>query len=351
MNEKEFDSNLLDDLPIDPRFDDLDVLFKTAFVKFSKYSKLYAYLVNEDVKVGMHIWIPGKDKSFEVLEVEDLKECDLPLPLEQMKYAYVRQPIDDKLNIILNNNKVLRKITKTVNLIGRDDVLEDLVVSINKKRMKNSILIGDAGCGKTTIVESFSEMISDNYITLGFNVGELISGTTLRGMLEEKITNIFKDILEFNTNNRIKIILFIDEFHMLVSNCGCTDAVSMHDIIKTYLTNPNMIVIGATTIKEYNSYIKRDVALMRRITPIYVNNLSDNSVVDILDEFSNHEVEEELLRVIVNETKKIPNTTNPDISLEVLDRVMAKHDILGYKIDLDFINNEISKLKQSFEIL
>ncbi|MCR5113131.1 MAG: hypothetical protein K6A63_04270, partial [Acholeplasmatales bacterium] len=79
--------------------------------------------------------------------------------------------------------------------------------------------------------------------------------------------------------------------------------------------------------------------------------LSDTAIVDILDNFSNHEVKRELLESILSETKNIPNTTNPDISLEVLDRVLAKHEVLGCDINMKIINKEIFKLKECYECL
>lgn len=349
---EEFELDLFEDLDfeIDDDLKSIDQ-YNVVYVKFSKYSKLYAYLTNDSVKTGDKVWIPDKEVPLEVIKTETLTEENLPVPFVQMKYASLKQPIEDKLAELLDNNKVLMKIEKKTELIGREDIVEDLLVSLNKKRMRNSILIGDAGCGKTTIVESFSELVKDEYITLAFNVGELIAGTTLRGMLEEKLTKIFNDVLAFNESNSIKIILFVDEFHMIVSNAGCSEGVSMHDILKPYLTNPSIIVIGATTVKEYNQYVKKDVALMRRITPIYVNKLADKAIISILDNFSNHQVEEKLLSSILNSTKCIPNTTNPDISLEVLDRVLAKHEVLGYPINLSLINKEINKIKQSYEII
>ena len=336
--EKEFD---LEDLELD---------YTVVYVKYSKYSKEYAYLIDDFVKVGSKVYVQGKDEPLEVIRIEVLPESKLPIEYSKMKYAFANQPIEYKISKLLQDNPVLKMVNGNKRIIGRDDVLDELEASLYKRRMRNSLLIGEAGCGKTSIVEALVPILED-YIILGFNVGELVAGTTLRGMLEEKLTKIFNDILTFNIANKIKIILFIDEFHMIVSNAGCSECVSMHDILKPYLTNPNIIVIGATTITEYNNYIKKDFALKRRITPIYVNNLNDNEVLKILDNFSNHKVDHKLLTYILNGTKDIKNTTNPDISLEVLDRILAKNEALGYEIDNNLINKEINKLKESYEMI
>ena len=338
----------LDD--IDDEYSDIEVEYDVIYVKYSKYSKLYAYLIIDDVKVGDKVWVDGKDYPLEVIKKETVTIEKLPLPYDDMKYATVNEPVEGKLNIILKNNKILKNIEKKVELVGRDSILEDLLVSLNKKRMRNAILIGNAGSGKTTIVEAFSELVKKDYITLGFNVGELIAGTSLRGMLEEKITKIFNDVLDFNKNNHTKIILFIDEFHMMTKPC-CAECVPLTDILKPYLTDSNIIVIGATTIREYKENVKKDIALMRRITPIYVNQLSDSAIIQILDNFSNHKIGEELLNEILVNTKNIPNTSNPDISLEVLDRVISISEILRKDINLNLINKEINKIKVSYEII
>ena len=343
--DNDFDLNELDD-----EYSDIEVEYDVIYVKYSKYSKLYAYLIIEDVKVGDMVWVEGKDYPLEVIKKETVTIDKLPVPYDNMKYATTKQPVEDKLIKILKNNPILRKVEKNVELVGRDSILEDLLISINKKRMRNSILIGNAGSGKTTIVEAFSDLVKDSFITLGFNVGELIAGTSLRGMLEEKITKIFNDVLEFNKNNQMKIILFIDEFHMMTKPC-CSECVPLTDILKPYLTNSDIIVIGATTIREYNENVKKDAALMRRITPIYVKQLSDSAIIEILDNFSNHKLGKNLLNELLINTKSIPNTSNPDISLEVLDRVMSVNEILGYEINMNLINKEINKIKESYEIL
>lgn len=322
--------------------------YKVVYVKFSKYSKTYAYLIKDEVDIGSKVYINGKDKPLEVLNVELLSESELPVPLKDMKYASIKEPIQESVNKILDKNKVLKRIEYDNEIVGREDIINDLMVSINKKRMRNSILIGAAGSGKTTIVKALSNTIKDKYVMLAFNVGELISGTMYRGMLEEKLVNIFNDVLDFNKKHEIKIILFIDEFHMIISNAGCDGSVSMHDIIKTYLTDSNMIVIGATTVNEYKTYIKQDNALMRRLTPIYVSNLSSNDVIKILDNFSDHKLDKTLLSTILNETNNIPNTNNPDISLEVLDRVLSRNKILGTEINLVNIKYEINRIKESY---
>lgn len=352
MNEQEIQNikEMLKNIEIDDDIKEAFSKFDVVYVKHSKYGKAYAYLIDEDVDVGNYVYVPDRDEPLEVIKKEIINAEDLPVPFHEMKTATLKQPIGSKISKLMKDNPILKIIRKKTNLVGRKDTIEDLLVSINKKRMRNSILIGNTGCGKTTIVEEFSDLVKEDYIVLGFNVGELIAGTTLRGMLEERLAKILNDVLEFNKKNQIKVILFVDEFHMITQTACNNDEVSMHDILKTYMTNPNMILIGATTIGEYNKYVKKDVALMRRISPIYVNSLNDSTILQILVDFSNHKIDKNLLSMIIKKSKEIPNTSNPDISLEIVDRLLAKNEVLGYVINEELVNTEINKLKTSYEM-
>lgn len=347
--EKDFDVKEFKGLDLEFEEEVLERDYDVVYVKYNKYSKEYAYLIDDCVERGMKVYIPERDEPLEVIRTSRMPESKLPFDSHEMKYATLNKPFQLALEQLLKNNPILRIVEKQTELIGRNEIIEDLFCAIKKKRIRNSLLIGDAGCGKTTIVESLSEKIKEDYTILGFNVGELIAGTKLRGMVEEKLINIFNGVIECNKNSYQKIILFIDEFHMIVTDCGCGEAVSLHDILKPYFTNPNVIVIGATTIQEFNQYIKNDHALMRRISPIYVENLSDSCILKILDNFADHMIEENLLLEIINETKNIPNTTNPDISLEVVDRAITKLRVFGREINYDSIEYEINKIKQIYE--
>ncbi len=325
-----------------------EIIIQVITVKFSKYGKEYSYLCDDDVNPGDYVQLDGKDKLFQVVNVKKMGLEDLPVGYEDMKHAKLVNTEEKMLNEILENNTSLSMFGKDINLIGRDDIIEELLISINKTRMKNSILIGEAGCGKTTIVEYFANLIKDSYYVLGFTVGELVSGTVLRGSMEERITKIFKDVLAFNKQNKKKIILFIDEIH-LIGNSYSADECSISDFMKTYLTDDNIIVIGATTLREFNSSIKKDRATMRRLSPLFVPNLDDESVVRILRSFSGGDVDDSLLELILDESKEIPNTTNPDISIEILDRAIARNKVLSQEITPNMILKIANRVRLGYE--
>lgn len=326
----------------------IDTYYQLVTIKFSKSGKEYSYLCDDDISSGDYVEIEDKDRYYQVIKVSLVSEPNLPVELSKMKHAYLVDHSSKKLEKLLEDNKILKRFGKQINLIGRDDILEELIVILNKKRMRNTILIGEAGCGKTTIVEALADMIKDKYYVLGFIVGELVSGTMHRGSMEGRLARLFNDILTFNKENSKKIILFIDEIH-LISNSYSTDECSIGDFMKTYLTNENMILIGATTIKEFNSSIKKDKAMMRRLTPLYVSNLEDESIIRILKDFSNNEVPDSLLELILDESKSIPNSTNPDISIEILDRILARHNVLNQEISPEMILKTTNTIKISLD--
>lgn len=328
-----------------------DDLVQIVEIKFTKSSKTYSYLIVDDVNIGDDVYIKGKDKPYKVLEVKTVKVKELPVSFEDMKLASTEpyKNEDTDLSKLLSRNPVLSKMNKNTKIIGRDNELTELLIALNKNRMKSTVLIGDPGCGKTTLVEAFSQIVQDEYNVLSFAVGDIVAGTQWRGMLEERLTRICKDVLDYNKSHYKKIILFIDEIHMIMGKPGMPDDVSMHDILKPFLTDSDAILIGATTVREYKM-IKKDKAFMRRITPIYVPNLNDEEVLRILAHFSKNQIDSDLLELILDESKEIPNTTNPDISIEIVDRLLATKKVLNTPIDPDLVFKTISKLKQSYKM-
>lgn len=232
---------------------------------------------------------------------------------------------------------------------GRDEVLEMLEESFLKKRMKNTILIGKAGCGKTKIVQELAKRLSKEYIILEWRISSLVSNTQLRGTLEAKAERILKQVLNYNTKNKKKIILFIDEIHTMVGGLCVDDSchsVTIQDMLKPYLTNPDMILIGATTPDEYQKSIYRDKALRRRLCPIYLDELPYETIKQILIKFSDNMIEEPLIEYVYNRSKELKDTANPDISLEIIDRLLAKSKRRNIKITKEVIDDVIDFMKK-----
>lgn len=235
-----------------------------------------------------------------------------------------------------------------IEFTGRDKILEMLEESFLKKRMKNTILIGKAGCGKTKIVQELAKRLAGEYIILEWRISSLISNTQLRGTLEAKAERILKQVLSYNTKNKKKIVLFIDEIHTMVGGLCVDDSchsVTIQDMLKPYLTNPDMILIGATTPDEYQKSIFRDKALRRRLCPIYVDELPYDTIKQILIKFSDNMIEESLIEYVYNRSKELKDTANPDISIEIIDRLLAKKKKRNTEITKEVIDDVIDFMK------
>ena len=240
------------------------------------------------------------------------------------------QPIDPKefesleIKNIIKSVDCISVVKRHTKLIGRKEELELLEESLYKKRMRNSVIVGAAGVGKTAIIEELSHRVKDKFRILQFDIPSTIAGTKYRGEFEEKLTKVLRQIIKFNEKAEKPIILFVDEIHTIANAGGAEGAVSAGNIFKPYLSNGEITIIGATTLNEYNKYIKKDNALSRRLPAIYVKPLKDEEVLKVLSSFSEGTVSEEGLKYIFEKSRNIPEAQNPDISIEILDRCMAR---------------------------
>ena len=169
--------------------------------------------------------------------------------------------------------------------IGRDKEISDIVDILCRKKKNNPLLIGNPGVGKTAVVEGFADYIMSancpkilkNHHIYELSMSALFAGTKYRGDYEERMEGLIKAI----TNSATPIILFIDEIHTLMTTASNkSDGVSGADILKPYLTNSKLHIIGATTPKEYK-LIEKDSALSRRFNSIHISEPS-NDVVNVI---------------------------------------------------------------------
>lgn len=233
----------------------------------------------------------------------------------------------------------VKEVKRHTKLVGRQKELQLLEESLYKKRMKNSVIVGAAGVGKTAIIEELAHKIKDKFRVLQLDLPSTVAGTRYRGEFEEKLTKILQSISEFNTNADKPIILFIDEIHTLARAGGAEGAIDAGNIVKPYLSNGEITIIGATTLEEYNHHIKCDSALSRRLSAIYVRPLEDAEIIKILKEFSGNTVSEQGLEYIYKKSKQIPSSQNPDVSIEILDRCMARSQCRNQDISNEMIDD------------
>ena len=253
-----------------------------------------------------------------------------------------------------------KKISFTDPVIGRDDEINRIIEILCRRTKNNPLLLGEAGVGKSAIVEELSRRIVEKNVPeklqnkriMSVSMANLVSGTKYRGEFEERITKMLKEI-EHDNN----IILFIDEIHTLVGAGGAEGAIDASNILKPALARGNIKVIGATTNIEYKKFMEEDRALSRRFQPIYIEEPTPTKTLDILkklrpiyEKYHGVKIPEEILELIVNLSNKyIYDRHQPDKAIDILDEAASKLSIkkdnkekklISLKKELKEITNE-----------
>ena len=263
---------------------------------------------------------------------------------------------------ILNIGKDLSDVINPDDiLVGRDKELNLIIETLIRKNKNNPLLVGDAGVGKTAIVEELVRRINlkevpkslQNKRIVMLEMGSLVAGTKYRGEFEEKLTKVIKE-LENNPN----IILFIDEIHTMVNAGGAEGAINASDILKPYLARGKVKIIGATTTHEYNKFILKDKALNRRFELIKICEPSILETEEILNKikpsFEKHyniKITQKNISDIVQLTNRyISDRRNPDKSIDILDSVCAMKEVSNKTSNIidsyKYKKEEIIKLKE-----
>lgn len=245
------------------------------------------------------------------------------------------------------NEKVKNK--KYIPIVGREKEINELIEALCKKDKNNAILVGEAGVGKTAIVEALAYKINKNEVPkelhnkkiIEISMTSVISGTRYRGEFEEKMEKI---INEFKEND--DYILFIDEIHTMVGTGGSDGAIDASNILKPSLARNEIKCIGATTTTEYKKSFLKDKALNRRFQIINIEEPSETETLNILknvkkyyENFHNVKINTKELNTIINLASKDNTKKEPDRSLELLDLICTKA-----KINKPNINTKINGL-------
>lgn len=257
------------------------------------------------------------------------------------------------------NDKVTKKEIDPV--IGREKEIERIIEILCRRTKNNPLLIGEAGVGKTAIIEELSRKIVNGIVPeklkdkkiISISMASLIAGTKYRGEFEERISKILAEIEESS-----EVILFIDEIHTLVGAGGAEGAIDASNILKPFLARGKLKLIGATTIDEYKKYLEDDRALDRRFQTVIIEEPNDLQVLEILKNikpiyelYHNVIIPDEVLNLIVELTNKyIYNRKQPDKAIDILDescsKVSIKKDKRMQKIEnLRLELNKLSKEK------
>ena len=220
-------------------------------------------------------------------------------------------------------------------VIGREKETERVVRILSRKNKNNPCLIGEAGVGKTAIVEGLALRIAAGDVPpslyekeiISVDLTSMVSGTKYRGDFEERI----KSVINEAANNK-SIILFIDELHTIVGAGAAEGAIDAANILKPQLSRGEIQLIGATTFNEYHKYIERDSALERRFQPITVDESTADEAKMILiglreryERHHNVKISDDAIAASVNySVRYIQDRFLPDKALDVLDEACAK---------------------------
>lgn len=262
---------------------------------------------------------------------------------------------------IYNIGKEMSKDLSDNFVVGREKEIDLITETLLRKNKNNPLLIGDAGVGKSAIVEELARRIKKgdvpnalkNKKIISIEMSSLVAGTKYRGEFEEKLNKIIKEV-----ENNPEIILFIDEIHTLSNAGGAEGAINASDILKPYLARGKIKVIGATTTNEYNKFIAKDKALSRRFDLIKINEPSIDETINILSKikpsFEHHyniKISEENIRQIVDLTNKyILDRFNPDKSIDLLDSVCAMKEVKSPKEkNIISLKNKLSNIIKTKE--
>ncbi|MBQ9182115.1 MAG: ATP-dependent Clp protease ATP-binding subunit [Bacilli bacterium] len=219
-------------------------------------------------------------------------------------------------------------------VVGRDTEIKRVLEILSRRTKNNPILIGEAGVGKTAIVEELSRMIVSGNVPLqlknkriiSLDMASTVAGTKYRGEFEDRVKKILKEIEENDD-----IILFIDEIHTLVGAGGAEGAIDASNIFKPSLARGKLRCIGATTINEYKKFIESDSALERRFQKVLID-IPDKKMTreilanlkEIYEGFHSVIIPDEIIDLIINLSEKyIYDRYNPDKAIDILDEVCA----------------------------
>ena len=171
-------------------------------------------------------------------------------------------------------------------VIGRDEEIRRIMQILSRRTKNNPVLIGEPGTGKTTIVEGLAKRIIDqdvpeslkNKEVISLDLGSIVAGTKYRGEFEDRLKAIIKEIVAAEG----RLIVFVDEMHLIVGAGAAEGSMDASNLIKPELAKGKLHMIGATTLKEYQKYVEKDAALERRFQPVYVSEPSVDETITIL---------------------------------------------------------------------
>ncbi len=243
---------------------------------------------------------------------------------------------EGELQTLTRDLTALARAGKLEPAIGRSSEIKQILEILGRKNKNNAILVGDAGVGKTRVVEGLALMLAlgrtgtflENARVMELNIGLLTAGTEFRGAFEKRVARLLDEIQSIPN-----LILFIDEVHLIMGAGGTEGSpVDLANLLKPALARGDLRCIGATTMEEYRKFIERDPAIERRFQMVRVEELSPDATLQILEHIrpsleAHHRVRigRRALRATVELTQRyMPERRFPDKAIDVLDQACAR---------------------------
>lgn len=248
-------------------------------------------------------------------------------------------------------------------VIGRDTEILRLIQILSRRTKNNPVLIGEAGVGKTAIVEGLAQKIANNDIpeilagkkVVALDLGGMIAGSRFRGEFEERLKSAIEEVQRAQG----EIILMIDELHTVVGAGAAQGAMDASNMLKPALSRGELQCIGATTLDEFHKYIEKDAALERRFAPIYVEEPSVEDTILMLqglrDRYEAHHkvhfADDALVAAARLADRYVTDRHLPDKAIDLMDEAAAKLRVALYSMpdDLKSMKTEIEKLRAEEE--
>ncbi len=238
-------------------------------------------------------------------------------------------------------------------VIGRDDEIRNVITILARKTKNNVILLGEPGVGKTAIIEGLAQRIANNDVPQSLknkeifelDMGALIAGAKYQGEFEDRLKAVLNRIKDSDG----KIIMFIDEIHLIVGAGRTQGAMDASNMLKPMLARGEIMCIGATTLSEYQQYIEKDRALERRFQTVMVQEPSKEDTLSILrglkDRFESHhgvKITDNALVAAVNySVRYVTNRFLPDKAIDLIDEACAET-----RVEIESMPSELDEVKR-----
>ncbi|WP_195217593.1 ATP-dependent Clp protease ATP-binding subunit [Anaerococcus vaginalis] len=315
---------------------------KRKKVSASEEDVLLAILNDDDSFTNLMFMLSGLDKKI-------IRDNLVRLQKEE-KSSNTSNNLSENLKKFAKNLNEMAEAGKIDPVIGREDEVERVIQILLRRTKNNPILIGDPGVGKTAIIEGLAQRIVDGKVPfvmkektiVSLDLASMIAGTKYRGDFEDRLKKLFGEL-----EQREDVVLFIDEFHMVLGAGASEGSMDAANILKPILAKGDIQIIGATTIDEYRKHVEKDQALTRRMQPVHVEEPNKDDTIKIIeglkDKYEDHhkvEITEEAIKAAVDLSQRyIQDRFLPDKAIDVIDEACSKERIKNYKEN----KNQVSK--------